>query len=112
MPTPADDPARPPYMPHPRRRLPRVRGWCGFIENGAYKGCPFSTTTDAPRRLPTPTPRRPGAGFLRYAAITAPSLTGWTIGKGAACCRSARKQLVFDGQQATGNRRGSSSGDG
>jgi hypothetical protein len=56
MPTPADDLAdllaavrayrpqpwawprpRPAYLPHPRRRLPRVRGggWCGLIENGA-----------------------------------------------------------------------------
>jgi hypothetical protein len=54
MPTPADDLAqllaavlahrpqprawprpRPPYLPHPRRRLPRIRGGCGARRPGA-----------------------------------------------------------------------------
>ncbi len=62
---------RPAYLPHPRRRLPRVRGWCGFIENGAYEGRPFPTPNDAPCRFPVAHPGRPGAGFLRCLALTA-----------------------------------------
>jgi hypothetical protein len=64
-------PGPPPYLPHPGHRLPRLVGWCGLVENGAYEGCPFPTLTDAPRRLPAPHPGRPGAGFLRCPAITA-----------------------------------------
>jgi len=60
--------ARPAYLPHPRRRLLRVRGGCGFIENGDHEGRLFPTPTDAPRRLPAPNGGRPGAGYLRCPA--------------------------------------------
>jgi hypothetical protein len=65
---------RPSYLPHPHRRLPRLRGVMRVrVENAAYEDRPFSIPNDAPRRVPAPILGRPGAGFLRCpAAIATP----------------------------------------
>jgi len=100
----------PPTSPTPAAGCPGCGGWCGFIENGAYEGRLFPTPNDAPRRFPALILGGLGAGCLRRPAITAARPACRTVRSRAACRRSARKQSVPDGQQATGNNGGSNGG--